>query len=771
MQLPESQLWSYVIPPEGEFDHSAILRSLADLKSIVTVFEECPQWLPNALGAFVAPPVSLVVLPGQKGASPLHGLISTYPIYAALASPYFADHRADAELAKAALLVALVQGKEVAQTASQTSIREIAGRAVRQICLRPAVFELAKTPLGLGTSSIRGLAEHFKEHLNAPGKPSKDSGPALLESFARLIDYACDIRIPPQRSGGSRATGARWTASNEEDAQEPDARGSSRGFQTPPIAESARAARVQRGAAPIREGVGELDFEIRGLAEPPSSNPRMTALKARTRARAIAASAQPLAHASDRLQLLDLSALIRWCLRDFGLGRKAQGWRAVADLLMSSLLTGRAFEEVLETRCLQRPPGVDAPVSKLSVLSSPFSWLLPGPLLADGFQPAGSEQELYRPVARHLILPVPLALAGLRDRLSRRDGESVFGDVSPKIWRQWASKALNKINRKSGARLTLLRISSFLSEFVVFMTGDAADGAFFANRPDKTACAARLYYYAPWAQDVTDRYREAWDSVAHALGGLLPLDLEWSWTRLPEEYRTRALGSAGCPLAQVVSNQISSLRERAFAVIRRPGRPTSSQFEKRHNAMTAYTVGLAMWAGALRAVTDPLVLDLIEPEQGYLGVSEKDSDDYALSRVIWLPALALQQFRHYAEHRDVQYARRRKFKVKAYFSPGWCYFLDNGTPSPVTPSRLEREFGPEYLLRLNAQRHYLRTILREKGVSGAAVDALLGHAAFGEEPYSRFSAFSPRMMRDELQGVLPDLLIEMGWRVTPGLQG
>lgn len=768
--LPESELWSFVIKPAGRLDHAPILRTLGDIRSIAAEFVECPTWLSKDLAGFPAPPAPLALSSETRSTkrSALHGLLSSYPIYSALASPYHADKKQAGERAKAALLVAIVQGGKVATGSQQASLREIAGRAVRRICLNNSLHHLAEPVLRRDHDSLIGLATDLLSRLEQEhGAEERDR--EVLATFARLILYACEKRVPPQREAGAPGVGSTRAGSLEEEAEEPDAPLPQPALTPAPLSEQIRIARTEQAAAPVREGPARLDFKSDVTPQAGRSNSRMILLKARTRARAVAASAQHLAHASDRLQHLDLVALFRWCLQEFGADRKQQASRAVADLLVTMLLTGRPFEVALQAAVAGDTVSIDAGCSGLKVLPEPLGWLLPGPSLPDAFRPGEEEQALYRPVCGHLLLPLPLVFAGLHARLNRRPGEPLF-QGSPDQWEKWAQKALAQINKSSGARLTLHRIAEFLSEFTNFVEGDRAESAYYSARQDATGCAARHYYYAPAAQRIVDIYRQVWDAVAASMPKLLG-DLRWNWTTLPADYAGRSIGSRGCPRGEIVKQDLSGLYTRTLAIVKRPGRPNPQHLQNLHNALTAYTVTLAMWIGALRAVTEPLSLELIDAEQGYLAVSEKDSEDYALSRVVWLPEVGREQFQHYAVHRRILLTRRRKFGMRRLrrLPESWCFFIVDELAVPVTPKRLAEVLGDEYRLRLNAQRHYLRTVLREEGVSGAVVDALLGHGAFGEEPYARYSVFSPRVMRDELSKVLPKLLEQMGWQAISGL--
>ncbi|MGH8372854.1 MAG: hypothetical protein ACRETO_08985 [Gammaproteobacteria bacterium] len=149
-------------------------------------------------------------------------------------------------------------------------------------------------------------------------------------------------------------------------------------------------------------------------------------------------------------------------------------------------------------------------------------------------------------------------------------------------------------------------------------------------------------------------------------------------------------------------------------------------------------------------------------------MAEKESDGYATSRVIPLQGITLRQFRSYSEHRSafLKFMDDHELHI---MPETWLFYMENGRAVPVTPGRLAGYLGSDYPFPLNAQRHYLRTRLRELGVAGTFVDALLGHGALGEEPYGRYSGISPTMLRRAIDAPMLLLLEQMGLKFIKGM--
>jgi hypothetical protein len=210
---------------------------------------------------------------------------------------------------------------------------------------------------------------------------------------------------------------------------------------------------------------------------------------------------------------------------------------------------------------------------------------------------------------------------------------------------------------------------------------------------------------------------------------------------------------------------VRQLLEQTRAVLR--GRRGPARMVEVHNAIALYTVMMLLWHSGARAVNDPIELNLYDPSTGFLGLSDKDAGSHYASRVVWLPEIVQRQIASYWAH-----LRALREAIKGIDIPSEVdlFFLDTkGKNHPISQKALKAALGDTYPFRLNAQRHYHRTLLRELGVPGQVVDAHMGHGAMGQEPHGPHSCFSPQRLRFELGPALTKLSEFAGWQVLTGI--
>ncbi|MEZ5463276.1 hypothetical protein [Dokdonella sp.] len=158
---------------------------------------------------------------------------------------------------------------------------------------------------------------------------------------------------------------------------------------------------------------------------------------------------------------------------------------------------------------------------------------------------------------------------------------------------------------------------------------------------------------------------------------------------------------------------------------------------------------------------------LYDRSTGMLGVSDKNTDSYYSSRVVWIPPIAQRQIDTYLEHLEVMQALFPDLAGQGKK----LYFIDDDAHAvPVRIDTLKRVGPKSHVYPMNAQRHYLRTRLRELDVPAQSIDALLGHGAHGEEPYARHSCYSAVRLRKDIEAPLQLLSEHAGWKVLPGLK-
>ena len=166
-------------------------------------------------------------------------------------------------------------------------------------------------------------------------------------------------------------------------------------------------------------------------------------------------------------------------------------------------------------------------------------------------------------------------------------------------------------------------------------------------------------------------------------------------------------------------------------------------------------------------------------ETGFIVISDKDDNVNSNSRIIWLAPPLRRQIKLYLLHLE-------KLSQSVSGHPTIAANLDDvlGSKKPenpllfllsetfqwvsVTPAKL-RALTPEFPLPVNINRHYLRSILRDKDCPAEYVDAFMGHWQRGQEPFGQFSTLSPEEVFSAIAPVFDELRREAGWTVQSGL--
>ncbi len=485
--------------------------------------------------------------------------------------------------------------------------------------------------------------------------------------------------------------------------------------------------------------------------------------RAKNAARAIATSNQCLLLASDRLQLIDLEAAERYVGEHLKGSRVSDALCQGAIVTAAMLVTSLSIHDIRRIRVVEDIYDVPDRPKWHHLTVEDASLVIPCPELIEGFVPSAADSEHYRPVVERIDVELPRKLKWVQ-LLIKVAGTKAWAAVfkNPDHVKN-ASKFISTVNETYGSRLTLARISQFQSRQLSATTGDRADAALLT----RGAAGARLYYYSPSINDLSRRYESMWNGVYRGMGVPPVLVLgatvyTESWKEPLEPY----VGSSACPTDQGVAQMVEAMVNRFRSLPKGPRHEV--RMRQVHNSLVAYTCQLILWHTGIRAVTDPVELGLYDPLTNMLGVSDKNNDSYYSSRVVWVPPIAQRQINAYLQHL-VNF--QGKFTELA--SQGMTlFFVDetNGTPSAVGVETLKLQAPESHVYPMNAQRHYLRTRLRELGVRGQSVDALLGHAALGEEPFARHSCFSAARLREDIEAPLLHLSEQAGWVVLHGLK-
>ncbi|WP_440997557.1 hypothetical protein [Arhodomonas sp. SL1] len=215
-----------------------------------------------------------------------------------------------------------------------------------------------------------------------------------------------------------------------------------------------------------------------------------------------------------------------------------------------------------------------------------------------------------------------------------------------------------------------------------------------------------------------------------------------------------------------------------------------------HNRMALYTgVGLALVTG-FRAVRTPIVdLTEIDHDTRTLCLQEKDRWDGGGARLVVLPEPVYEQVHHYLRHlrrlwvrlpaataASVHVPATKHRDASVYGSDGFDLALhrtlflfqsdDSGQSMPVefAGAAMQAELNallPDSWPTPNAGRHALRSWLTEQGAAVTVINAIMGHAHYGEEYWAPASAMDPVGMRREVLPYLEALTRVLGYQAVP----
>lgn len=323
--------------------------------------------------------------------------------------------------------------------------------------------------------------------------------------------------------------------------------------------------------------------------------------------------------------------------------------------------------------------------------------------------------------------------------------------------------------------LTLGKVSRALPAAMLSRFGDPV-AAWIICWQTKKANEARLFY----SQFPVDHVQQLYLS---ALRRLMPPGQVSSATAMPLGRSESAMAASSATRvlgARFVARHdaVVSLVQRLQAAVRTgPDLQKISEVATYHNNYVLYTWLLQTLRTSLRAVTSPTaLLHAVErmalatipfgrPPVLYTAISDKSGGLEDRARLIALAGDLLDQLDHFRAHIAVVIAR---LEISGDWgnSTAECqrlFWLDsNIKPKPVTPTWLEESLAAlGFPAPANFSRGYLRTELLQSGCPPQAIDALLGHHSFGENPSARYSSLDwpqqTTIVSTHLDKVLGDL--------------
>ena len=382
-------------------------------------------------------------------------------------------------------------------------------------------------------------------------------------------------------------------------------------------------------------------------------------------------------------------------------------------------------------------------------------------------------------------LPIPREAAhALRHHLQGRTESHKAVRLFSKKQKQYEtaiSEFCKKLRARSGGHQTLNRLARHVHDRLALLPGNDVTMAMALTGRDDFLGNVPLFYTASTVTKLLESYSTVCDEILADAG--LPQD---KTVRQYETIGGEYVGSRYVPRRESVRRLIAQLKEKltsAKSMVRK-GQP---EHERLHNVMTIYTVFLLGFATGYRAVHDPLLHSAeIDWQTGFAVISDKDNAEFHHARIVWLPQICLDQLTRYRTHlsilRDWSFRHNRKLflasgKNEAVVGRpqnryGTDLFLLNDESSnlAIHPKLLSELVGRiDYQLPLNGNRHYLRTNLLARKCQTEVINAFMGHAEHGCEPWGKYSGLSPLAYKEELSRCLVPLLNEDGWLPLDGL--
>lgn len=480
--------------------------------------------------------------------------------------------------------------------------------------------------------------------------------------------------------------------------------------------------------------------------------------KQRAVANQIKRQAQLLPARWEQLSELDCVAFFDWVTQEVN---------AVALALVLSFVTGRPLDQIAETKLYSEDKftPLSHAESHISLCAESRTWISKPPLPERKRSMRADWHQNLAPTTENLVLPIPDLLWEMLNQFLEESSEYWGGNLFTKTQKRSlinrAKEALRDGIRREDTGLTVTRIQRHLFNLLVSRGGDTADAVLITGTAPPWGQATPLYYYQAGVGHLERVYLDAMARVP----GLQ--------RRNPESMRQakmieESVGSPFYPRPERLPFLVSDLTAELERLRSMP--PSRQSLADFHNTYTVYTALFAAFATGYRSVKFPISRESdIDEKSGFLVVADKVGDDMSHSRLVPLVPVLLEHLRLYREHRETLIRRLWGFQ-KQPAPEHFMFFMSrkNTEVSPITPSTLRGHAKWAFDLPLNANRHFLRSELRTRGVPGELVDVFMGHWSQGQEPHGKFSSFSYRDYRSQIVPVLEKIVADMGWEPKEG---
>ena len=754
-------------PGHGNWpDFLETLRAIQARVSQITATQGS-AWLNKAIENLVGS-LEKQNLPPARGVL-VRGVIGEYPVFAALAIQPAPGLEGVARALQAQFLAGMAARRKFKETDGSHQYIINAGLGVRKFARHDFErdSEVALLAEARNSNELHRAVERLLHESDADSQEKSDTQfRAALEYLSPFAKYTRKGQAAPTKSqseSSERTPQIRVSAELEHDVEAGE--DASLGLRPPRISSrglsTAQQKRYQSEASsPNVETSRDVLFQSEVAEKFPNGKTkqlteRQVTARARTKAAAVKRSLQPTASKRSTLHFPALKVLAQ-----ITFDPNAPDEERMADILIAMMfLTGCRPEDVHGFR-IWRADKPDYPANVFAIIIATKEFRVPIRPLDQAWKPSRDEEEYYRPVESYLRvripthLPVGQAILDFADL--RMSGEVAFEWPSdPKELRHMVANRLSAFSESGHMYLYPDRVSQYLGKAIYSLEGDMADANLITGaRADKDD--SRSYYHGPPISHLQRCYETVWRLISSRLDG--SPERRPARLGLPMNNEGPYVGSAGVPRSDRVRTLFSDL----YRIIdqRSRGVRTADWWRDRHNSITAALYMLVLWMTGIRPARDVLEYGQYDAVTGLLAVNDKDNEENSKVRLVWLLPALQQQLKQYELH------LQRVAKHLDFDDPNDLAFRFLSSKNRIikySKKTWEANLGVAYPFRENAHRHYIRTRLRELGVDGAYVDALLGHGGVGREAYGNYSALTPFAMRDAIQEPLNAIWRELGF--------
>ena len=772
---PADRLLSLIGAPDSSHDNwpdfLITLEAIRDpVRQIVAAMDDGEEWLIDGIDGLVRQRKAHIQ-PKLRGLAP--GLIGAYPAFAALAKQPNSTCEPVARALQAQFLVCRAKRVHFEDQEASEDYLERAALGVRKFATEDfqnagAVAQIiaAPTPEYL-YEVVKNLLKDLDPDTANPVNQRFGTALVYLRALLHYVaeDLASQKKAKPVQTRRTVQRDRLPQLTDDEEGFISAGSGSTHIIVSEPTPEAQKKYIAEASPPYVETGQDTLLQSPVPDRSPTGARKQLTerqiSARAKHRSAAIKSSLQPTPSKRSTLHLPALRALT-----SLTFDRNAPKQELLGDALIAiMLLTGCRPEEIFKFKIL-RLDRVDYPEDQFAIILDDRKFRVPVRPVPQAWKPSRSDQGLYRPVEQHYLLSIPTFLPIGRALVEFAEAKMHHADAKmhhkvryewpkePKALKKMLSTRLSELSEKNHLYLYPDRISAYLASAVYSLEGDLADSHLLTGaRAD--ANDSRLYYYAPPVAHLQKSYDTVWKLLASRIIGKPRVRSS------PDADRNVGgpyVGSAAVPLAAPIQSLNKKIAKAVNA--QKVGRRDAQWAKTHHNLVTGALYLQVFWMTGIRPSRDVIEYQQYDPASGFLAVADKDNEDQSAVRLVWLlPALQVQMqaydenLRKLAERLENRTADELAFR----------FLVKESSPQLFSKKAFKTHTGMDYDFRENAHRHYIRTRLRELGVDGAYVDALMGHGGIGGDAQGHFSALAPADMRRAIAKPLERIWRELGF--------